>query len=148
MVGVRYSARSPRAFAVRGREITVSDISNACLFAGLSAAPTANASDVRADLEGGDSEGGDVVDRAERDTAAALSGNLNGTPLSLSDQLCALRNGRKLRRLPIGGEAGARSIRDTAFTVVADDDGLWRQPPQRVQARVQGEPRTRQGGCP
>jgi hypothetical protein len=133
---------------VWGLDIFVSDISNACLSAGLSAAPTATVSDARADLEGGDSEGGYVVGRPERDAAAAFSGNLNGAPLSPTDQFSALRDRRKLRRLPIGGEAGARSIRDAALTAVAEEDGPWRQPPQRVQARVQGEPRTRQGGCP
>jgi hypothetical protein len=148
MVGVRYSARGPWAFATRGLDIFASGLADICvpntrLFAEFPAVrSSANNDRVR-------TESGCRVGCAERDTTAAFSDNIDPTSLSLGDQLSLPLTGRaKLRRLPIGGEAGARSIRDAScLAVVAERDGLWRQPPQRVQARVQGEPRTRQGGC-
>jgi hypothetical protein len=145
MVGVRYSARGPGAFAVRGLDIFLSGVSDICLrdiflFAEFSE----NANNGRAYIDGC------RFGRAERNTAAALSGNLNGMPLSLADQLCALSVGRaKLRRPPIGGDGAARTIRDVGCpTAVVENEGLWRQPPQTVRARVQDEPKLRQGGCP
>jgi hypothetical protein len=150
MVGVRRSARGPWAFAVRGLGIFASGVSGICLpDTRLLAKPPAvrknDASNSRVRIENACRVG-----HAERDSAAAFSDNFDHTSLSLGDQLCLPCSGRaKLRRLPIGGGAGARSIRDASCrAVVAERDWLWRQPPQWVQARVQGEPRTRQGGCP
>jgi len=56
MVGVRYSARSPRAFAIEGLGIFASDapdiaLPDICLFAGTSVIPSDEWSNVRAHLE-------------------------------------------------------------------------------------------------
>jgi hypothetical protein len=145
MVGGRYSAQGPRAFAVRGQGTFVSGVSETCLFAEFSAVLEDNARNRRTRIEGSC-----PVGAAKPDTVPALLGDRSGTSLALDDQRFALHTGRgELRRLPIGDDGAARRIRDTGCpTAVAEDDRLWRQPPQWVQARVQGEPRLRQGGCP